>query len=56
MVEEFKKFNNRDYYLIVVPYTVKKEDRQKFTIDEFEKQTGIKLSNIKLLDWRDLWS
>lgn len=55
-VEEFKKFNNEGYYLIVVPYTIKKEDRQKFIIDEFEKQTGIKLPSIGLLDWRNLWS
>jgi len=54
--EEFKKFNEQGYYLIVVPYSIPKQDRQEYIINEFLRQTDIELPKSSLIDWKKLWS
>ena len=42
----FKSENKNGYYLIVVNYDVKVEERQQFIIDKFKEQTGIDISKL----------
>ncbi|TFG23689.1 MAG: hypothetical protein EU529_06560 [Promethearchaeota archaeon] len=50
----FEQYNRKDYYLIVVPYHIKKDERFQYIIKEFTNQTGIKIKK-KKISWRDLY-
>lgn len=50
-VKIFANKNEEGYYLIVVPYNKKPHERQEFIINEFERQTEIKLRDIAHKNW-----
>ncbi len=50
----FENNKGEGYYLIIVDYRIPPNQRQQFIIDEFERQTGIKLDRKDSIDWRKL--
>ena len=50
-VKLFANKNEEGYFLTVVPYNKKPHERQGFIINEFERQTEIKLEDIAHKNW-----
>jgi len=51
-VIEFKKRNNKGYYLIVIPHTVYPHQMQNFIVQEFVDQTKVTLPLKGKVDWK----
>lgn len=54
-VELFEKFKSEDFYLIVIPYTMKPDQMFQDILNNFKIQTGIKIKK-KEIDWKHLKS
>ncbi len=53
-IQIFEKYNDSDYYLIVVPHKIKRSARLNYIMNEFQSHTGIAL-NKQIVDWRRLF-
>ena len=53
-VNLFKSKNKEEYFLIVVPHSVKKRQMFGYILRQFESQTGIKL-NRRQLNWKTIY-
>ena len=52
--ELFKKFNDKDYYLIVIPHIIEPNKVFRYLIDEFKVQTGINIKK-RPINWKSLF-
>lgn len=52
---QFKNYNDKDYYLIVVSHKIHRNQRLNYIVNEFEKQSGLKLDKVKSIDWCNLY-
>ena len=53
-VNLFKKFNVNDYFLIVVPRRIRRNERFNYIIEQFKLQTGIRIEK-EFKDWKTLY-
>ncbi len=53
-VELFKKYNDENYHLIVVPHIIEPNKVFRYLIDEFNMQTGIKIKKSPI-NWKSLF-
>ena len=53
-IKLFRNFNNENYFLIVVPHRVRRNDRLYYIIKQFKLLTGISIKK-KFIDWKRLY-